>query len=96
MSDQAAFVSVSGIRRRLFLWLLLAGWFSESQSMGEISPEILEWTREHLSMWLEDPNEDEKIVMLYHILDVIGYPSDVSESGSSSLSTELDSDSDSV
>ena len=62
----------------------------------EPTPEILQWSQEACAMWLEEPNEDEKILILYHMLDVIGYPSDTSDidSSASALSTELDSDSD--
>ena len=65
----------------------------------EATPDlILRWVREASAMWLEDPNEDEKLLILFNLLEVIGYPSDVSEddSSASALSTELDSDSSEV
>ena len=69
---------------------------SENREPEEITPELLQWSQEACAMWLEEPNEDEKILILFHMLDVIGYPSDVSDidSSASALSTELDSDSD--
>ena len=71
-------------------------WFLEDQVTDDVSPEAHDWAREHMTTWLEDPNQDERLVMLFYMLDVIGVPSDMSnspsESDRASLSTELDSD----